>query len=68
MMAISLILLYFRASSAATNTPIMPNLLFPKWPPTYNLTQSTMTQTCFGPTPVRERLIDNPSLTLNLIN
>ena len=38
--------------SASSVTPIMPNLLFPAWPPTYNLTQSTMTQTCFGPTPV----------------
>jgi hypothetical protein len=29
--------------------PPMANLLFPKWKPTYNLTMSTMTQTCFGP-------------------
>lgn len=29
--------------------PQMPNLLFPKFEPTYNLTMSTMTQTCFGP-------------------
>jgi len=28
---------------------VMPNLLFPRWAPTYNLTQSTMTQLCFGP-------------------
>ena len=27
----------------------MPNLLLPSWEPTYNLTQSTMTQLCFGP-------------------
>ena len=27
----------------------MPNLLLPKWQPTYNLTKSTMTQSCFGP-------------------
>ena len=29
---------------------LMPHLLFPPWPATYNLTKSTMTQTCFGPT------------------
>ena len=38
---------------AALSTTIaagpMQNLLIPKWQPTYNLTQSTMTQTCFGP-------------------
>jgi len=28
---------------------VMPNLLLPPWPPTYNLTKSTMTQSCFGP-------------------
>jgi hypothetical protein len=29
--------------------PLMPWLLMPPWPPTYNLSQSTMTQSCFGP-------------------
>ena len=29
---------------------VMPHLLLPPWPATYNLTMSTMTQTCFGPT------------------
>lgn len=29
--------------------PAMPNLLLPPWEPTYNLTKSTMTQSCFGP-------------------
>lgn len=28
----------------------MQHVLLPPWPPTYNMTQSTMTQTCFGPT------------------
>jgi hypothetical protein len=29
--------------------PVMPNLLLPPWEPTYNLSKSTMTQSCFGP-------------------
>jgi len=28
----------------------MEHLLLPPWPPTYNLTKSTMAQVCFGPT------------------
>eukprot|EP00039_Didymoeca_costata_P026535 m.16103 g.16103 ORF g.16103 m.16103 type:complete len:461 (+) comp5584_c0_seq2:76-1458(+) len=34
---------------SANEDPLMPNLLLPPWEPTYNLTKSTMTQTCFGP-------------------
>ena len=39
------------AGSAPPAPPaaVMPNLLLPSWQPTYNLTQSTMTQLCFGP-------------------
>lgn len=37
------------SNAAATPRGAMPNLLLPPWPPTYNLTQSTMTQSCFGP-------------------
>ena len=28
--------------------PVMPHLLLPHWTPTYNLTRSTMTQTCWA--------------------
>ena len=28
---------------------VLPHLLLPPWPATYNLTRSTMTQLCFGP-------------------
>ena len=30
----------------------MPHLELPKFAPTYNLSKSTMTQLCFGPTPL----------------
>lgn len=33
----------------AATDPVVKNLLLPPWPPTYNLSQSTMTQSCFGP-------------------
>ena len=37
---------------AAAADVIMPHLEIPKFPPQWNLTMSTMTQLCFGPTPL----------------
>ena len=44
-----LLLLLGHAAAGAGPAGVMPNLLLPPWPPTYNLTKSTMTQSCFGP-------------------
>jgi hypothetical protein len=44
-----LLLLLEHAAASAGPAAVMPNLLLPPWPPTYNLTKSTMTQSCFGP-------------------
>ena len=36
-------------ASKMDDDPVMPDLLIPPWEPTYNLSESTMTQSCFGP-------------------
>jgi hypothetical protein len=53
-MAALLVLLAAAGSAPAggtetTEPPLMPNLLLPPWPATFNLTKSSMTQSCFGP-------------------
>jgi hypothetical protein len=52
-MAPTVMVLLFATSHISLTTtsepPQMPNLLLPPWAPTYNLTKSTMTQSCFGP-------------------
>ena len=40
---------------------IMPHLEIPKFPPQWNLTMSTMTQLCFGPTPLGGIPLNNES-------
>ena len=44
-----MLLLHTLANSIGAGPVNMKNLLLPPWPPTYNLSQSTMSQSCFGP-------------------
>ena len=44
-----MLLLHTLANSIGAGAVNMKNLLLPPWPPTYNLSQSTMSQSCFGP-------------------
>jgi hypothetical protein len=40
------------ASLCAADLPAIPHLIMPKFAPEWNLTKSTMTQVCFGPSKV----------------
>jgi hypothetical protein len=42
-----------------TSTPVMPHLELPRFPPTWNLSKSTLTQLCFGPTPLGGAPLNN---------